>query len=321
MTDRIDGKVIDFPSADANDVETAAAEWLFRVRGGDPDNGDIVAFAFWRAESPDHDRIYREMERVWDAFGDRPRAAVAPRGRGPARLWLGLMAASVVLAIGGAATQRYLSSWQYDYHTGAGEIRTIALADGSTIAMKGDTAFDVHVGRNGPRRIDLARGEAFFAVRHDPARPFVVDAGSATIEDVGTGFAVERDGASGAVGVDYGVVAVKTAGRSDVLRQGERIGFGAAASGGKSAIDRGTIAAWRRRLYVATDKPLGEVLSDLGEYRTGAIVVASAALRARRINAVVQIDRLDQWLDTLGTVRGITVRKWGPVVIVSGGSR
>lgn len=40
------------------------------------------------------------------------------------------------------------------------------------------------------RRVALQRGEAHFEVHHDPARPFVVQAGGSSIEAVGTAFNV-----------------------------------------------------------------------------------------------------------------------------------
>ena len=218
---------------------------------------------------------------------------------------------------GGAIAQQYLSVWQYDYVVPWGQTRTVALADGSSVTMKGGTALNVRVSASGVRTVALARGEAFFDVVHDAARPFLVDAGSAVIQDLGTGFSVERNGQSGTVSVDHGTVKVAAAGHADVLSGGEQVRFGLYDLGDKNRIDTDTIAEWRRGLYIAQDKPLGDVLGDLDDDRPGHIIVTDAALKERRINAVVQLDHIDAWLDTLGRTDGVSVRRWGSFVVVS----
>ena len=329
MTRPSPSNVIRFPFESKVAIEQVAASWLVRMRSELPSAGDIVEHALWRAESTAHDSIYRDMERVWIAAG----ATTFAKRRGglfhrlvPHRPWLGmrnaLVAASVIATLGGAAvTQQYLSVWQYDYVTPTADVRTIALADGSTVIMKGGTALNIGIGRSGARTVELARGEAFFEVAHDAARPFTVDAGSAVVQDLGTGFAVERHGQSGEVSVDHGTVKVAAAGQSDVLSRGQQVRFGLYDLGDRNRVDTDAIAAWRRGLYVAQDKPLSDVLRDLDAYRSGRIIVTSAALRDRRINAVVQLNHIDAWLDTLGRTQGVSLRRWGSFVIVSADAR
>jgi len=315
--------IIRFPGTSVPEIEASAAMWLARMTSGNPTLGELAEFEFWRAASPDHDRIYREMEGMWEGLGTgtaqrtlygRVLAGLGRRDGGVG--WatrLGQIAAGLACVV---MASQYLTTWRYEYHTAPGQIRTVTLADGSVVHMKGGTALDADVSQTGARVIELARGEAFFEVVHDAARPFTVTAGSGAVHDIGTGFSVDRKGLEVNVAVEHGVVAVVAGGRSDILLPGQQVGFSRYTMGRKQAVDTTAISAWRRGLYVAEGKPLGQVLTDIDEYHPGQIIVTSRTLAARRVNAVVQFDHVDAWLDALNETKGVSVRHWGPWIIV-----
>ncbi len=112
------------------------------------------------------------------------------------------------------------------------------------------------------------------------------------------------------------MVAVAASGLSDTLTAGEQVSFDLYGMARKLPVATGEIAAWRRGLYVADSKPLGEVLSDLDAYHPGRIVVTSHRLAARRVNAVVQLDHIDAWLEALNETDGVAVRRLGPITLV-----
>jgi len=80
--------------------------------------------------------------------------------------------------------------WQ-NFETTLGEHRHIEFADGSTVELNTDTALRASVSR-GHREADLDRGEALFAIAHDPEHPFVVHAGEDHVDAKGTTFTVLR---------------------------------------------------------------------------------------------------------------------------------
>ena len=65
----------------------------------------------------------------------------------------------------------------------------LALADGSQIELNTNSAIRLDVGPV-HRSVELVRGEAFFEIKHDASRPFVVTAAGHTITDLGTKFLV-----------------------------------------------------------------------------------------------------------------------------------
>jgi transmembrane sensor len=96
---------------------------------------------------------------------------------------------------------------QERYTSGIGEVRRIALEDGSTLLL--NTASEVTVRLTTQQRdIRLVRGEALFEVAHDKSRPFIVHANDTAVRAVGTAFAVRLDAAQVDVTVTEGVVEV-----------------------------------------------------------------------------------------------------------------
>jgi ferric-dicitrate binding protein FerR (iron transport regulator) len=81
--------------------------------------------------------------------------------------------------------------------TSRGETRQIILSDGTTIQLNAGTEFRYPKRfSQRARRVELVKGEAFFQVVGDPARPFMVTTGQATTTVLGTSFnirAYERD--------------------------------------------------------------------------------------------------------------------------------
>jgi len=73
--------------------------------------------------------------------------------------------------------------------TQVGEVRTLALPDGSQIRLNTASAVAIDY-TSTARAVQLTSGEAHFTVAKNPARPFTVTAGGVTVRAVGTAFNV-----------------------------------------------------------------------------------------------------------------------------------
>src|SRR5262249_8861242 len=91
------------------------------------------------------------------------------------------------------------------YATRVGERQSVTFADGSTAELNADTAIRVSMSP-AKRRVRLIHGEALFAVRHDGARPFVVETSFGELRVHGTTFLVTLGVASARATVFQGVV-------------------------------------------------------------------------------------------------------------------
>lgn len=91
------------------------------------------------------------------------------------------------------------------YTSGIGEVRRIALEDGSTLWLNTGSEVTVKLTKK-QRDIRLVLGEALFEVAHDKSRPFIVQANDTAVRAVGTAFAVRLEATQVDVTVTEGVV-------------------------------------------------------------------------------------------------------------------
>jgi transmembrane sensor len=143
--------------------------------------------------------------------------------RARARAAAGVLA-SAALALWGA------SLWQQSRRTpeavAASDSLAVPLGDGVQAERK-DAASQVRLKSSAPGLVvaELSRGGARFRVVHDPARHFRVEAGTVSIEDLGTQFTVERLDEGVRVAVEEGQVQVRWPGGIGTLSAGEQDRF------------------------------------------------------------------------------------------------
>ena len=87
--------------------------------------------------------------------------------------------------------------------------RAATLPDGSQMILGVQSR--VNMDFNGPKRqLDLSSGEAYFKVKHDKTRPFVVQAGEVSVTAIGTAFDVRREHERVTITVEEGTVEVSS---------------------------------------------------------------------------------------------------------------
>jgi transmembrane sensor len=299
-----------------------AAAWRVRLASETASEADWLAFEDWLGQSPDNVRAYDAVEALWAELDElRPLAAAAkvvplrPRRRVPAPVWAAAVAASLAAAVALGLMLRDEAPTTV-YATAKGEQRQIALADGTHLRLNSGSRLAVRLGRH-ERRVELAEGEVAFDVVHDPARPFVVEAGDREIRDVGTAFDVLRHAGRLEVAVDRGIVEVRPTGASAGVRlvRGQGVSHRDGAPGGDRVrpIDAEAAFAWTEGRVVYRDRPLEEVAADLNRYLPTPIVVAPEA-RDLRLTADMTLDREEAMLARLAAFLPVTpVRQTGAV--------
>lgn len=227
-----------------------AATWWVRLRTEVLERADREEFVDWLRESPVHVAEMLRVAKVHNTLGQfqgwlqvaipdngddraadletydnvisfpfQPDAAPSPRAESARstrrRFWLGALAAGLAaLALVGAL----VSPFGQTIDTERGERRTVTLPDGSVVDVDPETrlrvAFEGHT-----RRVVLDKGRALFRVAKNPARPFLVEAGTTTVRAVGTAFGVERQ--------QQGIVVTVAEGKVEVLEHTSTAGEGA----------------------------------------------------------------------------------------------
>src|SRR4051812_13822602 len=185
--------------ADDKSPAHEAADWLVRLQA-DATEADWLAFETWLAASPENWAAYDKLERLSaeiDVRADDVRAALrtpaAPRAHARAALarWA---VAGAIAAAAGLLLLIFLPTATVTpqvFDTAKGQVREIALADGTHVAL--DTASHIEVTlERGARRVTMGDGEAAFDVAKDARRPFLITVGDRTVKVVGTEFNVEN---------------------------------------------------------------------------------------------------------------------------------
>jgi transmembrane sensor len=94
------------------------------------------------------------------------------------------------------------------YTTTDVEQRIITLSDGTVVRLNRNSTLEVSDDRSDESRMIWLDGEAFFDVTHNPDRTFIVHAGDAVVEVLGTSFNVKR-GNEVIVAVEEGLVSFR----------------------------------------------------------------------------------------------------------------
>jgi transmembrane sensor len=200
------------------------------------------------------------------------------------------------------------------YRTGRGEIRQVALADGSSIMLAPLSSISITETQSG-RSARLDDGEALLSIAHDGKRPFKLLANGGEIDDIGTTFAVTVKPDRVIVTVVEGLVAVSATrpgqGSPSVTLQHDRqVSFGAELSA-VTDVDGHAETGWVRGRLAYVDQPLANVVSELSRYTTQDIVIADQAAGALHYTGTIEADAIDQWLVALTRVYPVAADRSG----------
>ena len=262
----------------------------------------------------------------------RPAARTPARATVPARRWqpaaLRAAAAAVVLIGGGLwwhSTQTAGYTTPQTFATNVGSRDSVRLADGTRVLLAPESRLTVAMGYgNKVREVELT-GEAYFDVRHDAARPFVVHAGGADIRDLGTTFTVRSTADQGVrVAVTSGSVSLAPAQSAPnagvVLRPGDA---GTLATDGRTLVERGGTTepdtAWTSGRLVFREAPLSIVRSELRRWY-GIDLVIDSSLAARHLSMTFDGESADRVLEVIALSLGAEVQRQGNTAVIKPGS-
>ena len=238
-----------------------------------------------------------------------PRRALPRRAaerRPTRRAWLaagGALAASLVAGVFVVANWPAPAEPTQAFRTAAGEVRDIALADGTHIKLNGAPAMSVRLGREA-RRVQMADAEATFDVAHDPQRPFLIEVGDRQVRVVGTEFNIGHHDGQTALTVRRGVVEVRPVDQPTATPTRLVVGQQLRHRDGQtestvSATDPDNAFAWTQGQLIYRDAPLSEVAADLSRRLPRPVRTADAATGAMRFTGVLVIDNEDAVLRRL----------------------
>lgn len=323
-------------SSPPNDVMDAAFDWLAELNGGSPLTPDRRrAFERWLDARPGHAAAYAEARALWadldwsevlnaaafveaapvapPARPNRFRGAAGRRGWGKRMVMAAAIAASVVagVVIVPELPRRVMDILlvpTVETATGVGEIRQIALSDGSQVTLGGRSSLRIRMGRY-RRQVELVDGDAFFDVAHESKRPFMVEAGDLTATVVGTAFEVNRDSRRVQVAVTRGRVRAASDHEAAMLTPGQAARLRSDGSLAVLAFNPATAGRWRDQRATFRDVPLSQVVESLNRYHPGGVILMDPGLADLPVTAAFRFDQMEIALEALAAGNGLTVRK------------
>lgn len=350
-------------------IRAAASQWqVARDRGLSA--AEAIEYEVWLAADPRHADAMRAMEGAWrrldripEGVAQRVLADAARRRRiGRWRLFAGGAAA---LAATAAALLLVLQPDTADRSPAAASPasatvlqatgpRILTLADGTEVWLNAGSEIQERF-TPGERRVRLARGEAYFSVRKDPSRPFLVEAGALRVRALGTAFNVNLRNAQSEVLVLEGRVAVKAerpggageaapaapgpeaavqaaGGGSAELTAGERATLvlpsdkadPASAAGDAPVLavskvgggEIGRALAWQDDLLRLGGHTLAEIASEFGRRTGHRVVFAEPGLAQLRLGGRFRADDLQGFASLLATMLDVELEEPGNGTLV-----
>jgi transmembrane sensor len=203
------------------------------------------------------------------------------------------------------------------YATARGQRADILLADGTHVSLNVDSRLIIPANFGRETRQVALQGEAYFEVRHDAQRPFLVRSAGVVVEDLGTKFLVRAypGETKATVTVGEGKVAVgRSTERNDdvTLAQGQH---GEVDASGlvivSSDVNIDNELAWRSGRLELRHVPLARAVRDLGRWYDIEISFTDSSLAQVPVTASFGSESVDDAMRVLATTLGARYAREG----------
>lgn len=288
-------------------IDEQASAWFARLRANDVTDSEREQFESWRRQSEAHAKAYDKMVKMWALLklpAENVKATLQaqeePQFDNSKRVWFRRAAPLfLLLLIMGLPLPKQFQNWRSDYHTVAGEQLDITLDDGTLVLLNTDSALTVAYSAE-QRRVELLRGEAYFEVESDKARPFLVVHAGITAKAVGTAFSVKAGDHSARVVVSEGLVDVSAQQTEPILLSKNQLSaYRQNRNNTVVKVDVTEVLSWERGQLVFNKQPLTSVINEVNRYLSGRIVILNPSLKQRIVSGVFDITDSKAVVDAL----------------------
>jgi transmembrane sensor len=362
---RADEREFESFAQDQDPLDIAAATWVTRRRSGLNGN-DEVELQVWLSADPRHNQVFEEMEAIFSELQQQPddnvaqlRSELVQRkdiGLSKPRSLLGLLSllyplmpqaatTAIIFVVLGSGWLGW-SQWQRQpvfeqaYATERGQQLKVNLPDnvdqtgapGSILQLDTATQTQVQLYRD-RREVHLRSGQAMFAVRSDPQRPFYVYSDTLRIAVVGTRFSVRHTATGLAAGqtvveVEEGLVRVEkrhpladgTKTNYDFaveLRAGQTVVADAHGHIGQvTTLAVNAIAPWRDGRLSFDQTPLSSAIAEFERYGRTGLVVHEPALAAMPVGGSYNLKQWQGFAEALPQVLPVRLVQRGAITEV-----
>lgn len=309
----------------AEKIEARASYWLGRREFGNLNEQDQKEFETWLEASTAHRVAFVRLESSWNrtvrlaALRTPNVEQKAERGKRSRPLTYIAALSVVSLAFVAALSVYMLRPAETVYATAIGGHKTVTLEDGTIVELNTDTLLRARISSQS-RIVQLDRGEAFFHVRHEAARPFVVTAVGDRVIDLGTQFVVRNDLGRLKVSLIEGRARFEATGApKQILAPGDVvIANGKIISLTKmSTKDLTSDCSWRRGLLTFRHTALGEAAAEFNRYNDKKLVIADSSVARLQIRGTFRTGDVGVFANVARDVLGLHVVSRGGDIVVT----
>lgn len=334
------------PSPD-DSIEAIAARWIARRDRGLTAAEEAV-YRKWLGENPRHAAAMARPEKNWSALdrlaeqfpaqGGPPNPdLLAPHRRSRWIVWAPLLAAAAAVALvyfAGAPPVKQPQRNHAVVHPGP---ERLALEDGSTVELNTQAQVEVQFTPT-ERRVRLVRGEAYFKVTRNPARPFIVSTPQVSVQAVGTEFSVALATQEISVLVTEGRVQVAETPGAAGEKSGLPRELPALVAGEEGILSRSDAPqspnrwemtvlqlspaqvdralSWQGPRLEFFDTPLGDVAADFNRYNRKKLVIHDDETAAILVGGSFRADNVEGFARLLAVGFGVSAFPHGDEIIL-----
>lgn len=301
-----------------------AAEWMACLQDQLASSKDEQEFKIWLASNECNRRAWDKVQGAWNGFDavEEPGARQALDACHdlekqdhqsvmrilPLILILFIFLPQLIFIDFAAMAPSYLLA---DIKTKRGEMREVTLEDGSLLSLNTATAVDVNFDEEN-RVIKLHRGELFIDVAADADRPLSIVTRDGYVQALGTQFSV-RDHVS-----EQGVTEVAVYESIVKICPTDNRSCATLASGHQSYLSRSAVKllpnkinatepAWLNGRISILDRPIVEVLRELGRYHKGLILYDEESLLGVNVSGSFSLQDINTALMTMSQAADVNV--------------
>lgn len=197
-------------------------------------------------------------------------------------------------------------------------VKTDTLPDKSVITLNKKATLTYPVAFTGNERNVTLKGEAFFEVSPDKAKPFIIDAGNTTIKVVGTSFNIKSIDSIIEVIVSSGIVQVKRGDEMIELKKGEQTIVRVADNQPlkKTSSTDKLFNYYVSKTFVCDNTPLWKLAEKLNEAYNINISIPNKETRALPLTVTFHEESLDTIFEVLSQTFMLKVTKNGNNIVL-----
>lgn len=283
-----------------------AVEWVVRLSSHDLTKDQEKSFACWLESSPHNQLAYIQAEKAWFACGAVSAVRRSSSFSWPTYAWACSAVVVCVVALlffsfTGTSVTKNETFW-----VGKAGVVTSLLPDGSKITLLPEFE-GRYVVTNNAREFEIISGEAFFDVKSDPDKKFVVLTKFGRVEVVGTKFSVNLEESDASISVLEGIVKITSEGGShrETLVRNQSHSFVKLNDGQEiQAIDADSQLSWNSGLFVLEERSLSDAVTSLEDLLSISIELPLGEASDVKLIGTISLDNVEVAVKTLASLSG-----------------